>query len=138
MEAHGSPRAKAAQAAVGLLPDALAKPLIDRMAVDRLDALHTALKSVRRGGTVSISGVYGGEMDPMPMMEMFDRGISVRMGQCHVKRWVDDILPLVLDPSDPLGTEDLATHILPLADAPRGYELFQAKDDGCVKVVLKP
>jgi threonine dehydrogenase-like Zn-dependent dehydrogenase len=138
MEAHGSPRAKAAQAAVGLLPDALAKPLIDRMAVDRLDALHTALKAVRRGGTVSISGVYGGEMDPMPMMEMFDRGISVRMGQCHVKRWVDDILPLVLDPSDPLGTEQLATHVLPLADAPRGYELFQAKADGCVKVVLKP
>lgn len=138
MEAHGSPRAKAAQAAVGLLPDALAKPLIDRMAVDRLDALHTALKAVRRGGTVSISGVYGGEMDPMPMMEMFDRGISVRMGQCHVKRWVDDILPLVLDPSDPLGTEDLATHLLPLDEAPRGYELFQAKKDGCVKVVLKP
>ena len=138
MEAHGSPRAKAAQAAVGLLPDALAKPLIDRMAIDRLDALHTALKAVRRGGTVSISGVYGGELDPMPMMEMFDRGISVRMGQCHVKRWVDDILPLVLDPSDPLGTEDLATHILPLDQAPRGYELFQAKADGCVKVVLQP
>jgi threonine dehydrogenase-like Zn-dependent dehydrogenase len=51
---------------------------------------------------------------------------------------VDDILPLVLDPSDPLGTEQLATHVLPLADAPRGYELFQAKADGCVKVVLKP
>lgn len=138
MEAHGSPRATAAQAAVGLLPDALAKPLIDRMAIDRLDALHTALKAVRRGGTVSISGVYGGEMDPMPMMEMFDRGISMRMGQCHVKRWVDDILPLVLDPADPLGTEDLATHILPLDEAPRGYELFQAKEDGCVKVVLTP
>jgi threonine dehydrogenase-like Zn-dependent dehydrogenase len=82
--------------------------------------------------------VYGGEMDPMPMMEMFDRGISMRMGQCHVKRWVDDILPLVLDPADPLGTEDLATHILPLDEAPRGYELFQAKEDGCVKVVLTP
>ena len=138
MEAHGSPAAKTAQAAVGLLPDALARPLIDRMAIDRLDALHTALKAVRRAGTVSISGVYGGEVDPMPMMEMFDRGITVRMGQCHVKRWIDDILPLVLDPADPLGTEDLATHLLPLADAPRGYELFQAKDDACIKVILQP
>ncbi|TPG16326.1 zinc-dependent alcohol dehydrogenase [Pedococcus bigeumensis] len=138
MEAHGSPAAKTAQTAVGLLPDALAKPLIDRMAIDRLDALHTALKSVRRAGTVSISGVYGGDVDPMPMMEMFDRGITVRMGQCHVKRWIDEILPLVLDPADPLGTEDLATHLLPLAEAPRGYEMFQAKDDACVKVILQP
>jgi threonine dehydrogenase-like Zn-dependent dehydrogenase len=138
MEAHGNPGSKAAQAAVGLLPDALAKPLIDRMAIDRLDALHTSLKAVRRAGTVSISGVYGGEVDPMPMMEMFDRGITMRMGQCHVKRWIDEIMPLVLDPADPLGTEDLATHLLPLEDAPRGYELFQAKEDGCVKVVLQP
>jgi threonine dehydrogenase-like Zn-dependent dehydrogenase len=138
MEAHGSPAAKTAQAAVGLLPDALARPLIDRMAIDRLDALHTALKAVRRAGTVSVSGVYGGEMDAMPMMEMFDRGITMRMGQCHVKRWIDDILPLVLDPADPLGTEDLATHLLPLAEAPHGYEIFQAKDDSCVKVILQP
>ena len=138
MEAHGSPAAKSAQTAVGLLPDALAKPLIDKMAIDRMDALHTALKAVRRAGTVSISGVYGGEVDPMPMMEMFDRGITVRMGQCHVKRWIDDILPLVLDSSDPLGTEDLATHLLPLTEAPHGYEIFQAKDDACVKVILQP
>ena len=138
MEAHGSPVAKAGQAAVGLLPDALARPLIDRLAIDRLDALHTALKAVRRAGTVSVSGVYGGEVDPMPMMEMFDRGVTVRMGQCHVKRWIDDILPLVLDPADPLGTEDLASHVLPLGDAPRGYEIFQKKQDECVKVVLQP
>jgi threonine dehydrogenase-like Zn-dependent dehydrogenase len=138
MEAHGSPAAKTAQTAVGLLPDALARPLIDKMAIDRMDALHTALKAVRRAGTVSVSGVYGGEVDPMPMMEMFDRGITMRMGQCHVKRWIDDILPLVLDSSDPLGTEDLATHLLPLSEAPHGYEIFQAKDDACVKVILQP
>jgi threonine dehydrogenase-like Zn-dependent dehydrogenase len=138
MEAHGSPAAKTGQTAVGLLPDVLARPLIDRMAVDRLDALHTAIKAVRRAGTVSVSGVYGGEMDPMPMMEMFDRGLTVRMGQCHVKRWIDDLMPLVLDSVDPLGTEDLVTHVLPLTEAPRGYELFQAKEDGCVKVVLEP
>ena len=138
MEAHGSELAKRAQAAVGLLPGALARPLIDKLAVDRLDALHTAIKSVRRGGTVSVSGVYGGEVDPMPMMEMFDRGIQLRMGQCHVKRWIDDIMPLVLDPADPLGTEDLATHVLALEDAAHGYDIFQKKQDQCIKVVLTP
>ena len=138
MEAHGSPRGKLAHAAVGLLPDALAKPMVDKMAVDRLDALHTALKAVRRGGTVSVSGVYGGETDPMPMMEMFDRGIQLRMGQCHVHRWVDDLLPVVAADGDPLGLESFATHRLPLEDAPAAYEMFQKKEDGCLKVVLKP
>jgi threonine dehydrogenase-like Zn-dependent dehydrogenase len=138
MEAHGSPNAKVAQTLVGLLPDAVAQPLTDKLAVDRLDALTTALKAVRRGGTVSVSGVYGGEVDPLPMMEMFDRGIQLRMGQCHVKRWIDDILPLVLDDADPLGTEDLATHVLPLEEAPHGYEIFQRKEDNCVKVLLTP
>lgn len=138
MEAHGSGAAKAAQTAVGLLPDVLAQPLVDRLAVDRLDALHTAIKAVRRGGTVSVSGVYGGEVDPMPMMEMFDRGVQLRMGQCHVKRWIDDIMPLVLDDADPLGTEDLATHVLPLKEAAHGYEIFQKKQDQCIKVLLTP
>ncbi len=138
MEAHGSGMAKVAQTSIGLLPDAVAQPLVDRFAVDRLDALHTAIKGVRRGGTVSVSGVYGGEVDPMPMMEMFDRGIQMRMGQCHVKRWIDDIMPLVLDDGDPLGTEDLATHVLALEDAPHGYEIFQKKQDMCIKVLLTP
>jgi len=138
MEAHDSPAGKAAHAVVGVLPDALAKPMTDKMAIDRLGALRTALKSVRRGGTVSVSGVYGGEVDPLPMMEMFDRGISMRMGQCHVKRWIDDILPFVMDDADPLGTLDMTTHHLPLAEAPHGYEIFQTKQDDCIKVVLKP
>ena len=138
MEAHDSPVGKAAHAAVGLLPDALAKPMTDKMAVDRLGALRTAVKAVRRGGTVSVSGVYGGEADPLPMMEMFDRGISMRMGQCHVKRWIDDILPVVLDDADPLGTLDMTTHHLPLDQAPEGYEIFQKKQDSCIKVVLNP
>jgi threonine dehydrogenase-like Zn-dependent dehydrogenase len=138
MEAHGSPIGKAAHAIVGALPDALAKPLTDKMAIDRMGALRTAVKAVRRGGTVSISGVYGGEVDPMPMMEMFDRGITMRMGQCHVKRWIDDIMPAVLDDTDPLGTRDLTTHHLPLEQAPHGYEIFQKKKDVCIKVVLNP
>jgi threonine dehydrogenase-like Zn-dependent dehydrogenase len=138
MEAHGSPASKLAHAAVGLLPDAVAKPLTDRMAVDRLAALITAFKAVRRGGTVSVSGVYGGEADPLPMMEMFDRGIQIRMGQCHVKRWIDDILPVALAAGDPLGLESLATHHLALEDAAHGYDIFQRKEDGCLKVVLTP
>jgi threonine dehydrogenase-like Zn-dependent dehydrogenase len=138
MEAHGSIGGKLAHAAVGMLPDALARPMIDKMAIDRMDALHTSLRSVRRGGTVSISGVYGGELDPMPMMEMFDRGIQIRMGQCHVRRWIDDLLPVVTADGDPLGLESFATHRLPLEEAPGAYEMFQKKTDGCFKVVLKP
>jgi threonine dehydrogenase-like Zn-dependent dehydrogenase len=138
MEAHGSPAGKLAHAVVGVLPDAVARPMADRMALDRLGALRTAVKSVRRGGTVSVSGVYGGEADPMPMMEMFDRGITMRMGQCHVKRWIEDLMPAVLDDADPLGTLDMTTHHLKLDEAPYGYEIFQKKQDECIKVVLHP
>jgi threonine dehydrogenase-like Zn-dependent dehydrogenase len=138
MEAHGSPVGKLAHAAVGMLPDKAARPMVDKMAIDRMAALRTAIKAARRGGTVSISGVYGGEVDPMPMMEMFDRGLTLRMGQCHVKRWIDDLLPLVSDDADPLGVEDLATHVLGLEEAPHGYEIFQKKQDDCIKVVLTP
>jgi threonine dehydrogenase-like Zn-dependent dehydrogenase len=138
MEAHGSPMAKAAVTAVGMLPDALARPLTDKLAVDRLAALHAAIKSVRRGGTVSVSGVYGGEIDPMPLMEIFDRGITMRFGQCHVRRWTDQIAELLRQDDDVLGVESLATHHLPLEEAPAAYEMFQKKQDGCVKVVLRP
>jgi threonine dehydrogenase-like Zn-dependent dehydrogenase len=72
------------------------------------------------------------------MMEMFDRGIQIRMGQAHVKRWIPDIMPLVLDEKNPLGTLDLVTHRLPLAEAANGYEMFRDKVDGCIKVVLTP
>ncbi|MEU7960981.1 zinc-dependent alcohol dehydrogenase [Micromonospora humida] len=138
MESHGSTSGKLAQHAAGLLPDKLADKMIDKVGVDRLTVLKAALKAVRRGGTVSISGVYGGEVDPMPLMEMFDRGIQLRMGQCHVRRWTDEILPLLSGDDDPLGVEDLRTHRMPLVDAPKAYEMFQKKEDGCVKVVLAP
>ncbi|MGH3151173.1 MAG: zinc-binding dehydrogenase, partial [Streptosporangiaceae bacterium] len=144
MEAHGHDEAAAskvaelAQRAAGLLPDRLAAKITDVAAVDRLDALHTAVKAVRRGGTVSVSGVYGGEIDPMPMMEMFDRGVQLRMGQAHVKRWIDDLMPMVTDPDDPLGVVGFATHHLPLDQAPHGYDIFRNKADGCIKVVLRP
>ncbi|SCG60959.1 zinc-dependent alcohol dehydrogenase [Micromonospora halophytica] len=138
MEAHGAPLGRIAQTAAGLLPDKLAQALTDKVGVDRLVVLKAALKAVRRGGTVSISGVYGGEVDPMPLMEMFDRGIQLRMGQCHVRRWTDQIMPLLSGDDDPLGVEDLRTHRVPLGDAPKAYEMFQKKEDGCVKVVLAP
>ncbi len=94
MEAHGAPLGKLAQDIAGLLPDAVAAKLMEKAGVDRLTALHAAIDTVRRGGTVSIVGVYGGMVDPMPMMTLFDKQITVRMGQANVKRWVDDILPL--------------------------------------------
>jgi threonine dehydrogenase-like Zn-dependent dehydrogenase len=144
MEAHGHDEpgfnklGTIGQKATGLLPDALAQKITDKVGIDRLDALHAAVKGVRRGGTVSISGVYGGEADPMPMMEIFDRGVQLRMGQAHVKRWSDDLLPFVNDPADPLGVRDFATHRLSLAQAPEAYDMFRDKTDGCIKVVLKP
>jgi threonine dehydrogenase-like Zn-dependent dehydrogenase len=138
MEAAGSPAAKAAHTAIGMLPDAVAAPLMDKVGLDRLAALHTAVRACRRGGAVALLGVYGGEMDPLPMMEMFDRGIQLRMGQAHVRRWYPDLLPLVSDESDPLGVLDLTTHRLPLDEAPQAYEAFQHKRDGAIKVVFQP
>jgi threonine dehydrogenase-like Zn-dependent dehydrogenase len=105
--------------------------------VDRMSALFDAIDTVRRGGTLSISGVYGGQLDPIPMMQLFDKGVGVRMGQAHVRRWTDEIMPLLRN-ADPLGVEDLTTHQLPLEQAPEAYEMFQKKEDGAIKVVLKP
>jgi len=138
MEAHGNPGAAFAQYAAGLLPDGLAQKAFTTVGVDRLSALHMALDLVRRGGTVSISGVYAGVADPMPLMNMFDKQIQLRMGQCNVQRWVDDLLPLVEDPADPLGVEDLVTHRVSLDRAPEMYKTFSAKEDGCIKVVITP
>lgn len=138
MEAHGAPGTAAAQAVVGALPDALAKPMMQHAGLDRLTALHTAFDAVRRGGTVSLSGVYVGSADPMPMMTLFDKQIAIRMGQCNVQTWRDALLPLVEDEADPLGTADLTTHRVPLEQGPQLYETFQKKEDGCIKVVLEP
>jgi threonine dehydrogenase-like Zn-dependent dehydrogenase len=138
MEAHGAHVAELAQKATGLLPDALAAKATEKAAVDRLSALHEAIDTVRRGGTISISGVYGGQLDPLPMMQLFDKGVQIRMGQAHVRRWTDEILPLLEGDEDPLGVDDLTTHQLPLAEAPSAYEMFQKKEDGAIKVVLKP
>ncbi|GIH96193.1 zinc-dependent alcohol dehydrogenase [Planobispora siamensis] len=138
MEAHGSPVAKFAHTLTGMLPDAIAAPLMTNAGVDRLAALYQAIETVRRGGTISVSGVYGGMADPMPMLRMFDKGVTLRMGQAHVKRWIDELMPLVTDDADPLGVMDLATHRMPLDRAPHAYEIFQKKQDGAIKVLLNP
>ncbi|MDQ3886343.1 MAG: zinc-binding dehydrogenase, partial [Actinomycetota bacterium] len=138
MEAHGAPGAEFAQKLTGLLPDAVAAPLMQQAGVDRLSVIYQCIESVRRSGTISLSGVYGGATDPMPMLQMFDKGIKVTMGQAHVKRWITDIMPLLTDDTDPLGVTDLATHRMPLADTPHGYEIFQKKQDGAIKVLLTP
>ncbi|MCH0563524.1 MULTISPECIES: zinc-dependent alcohol dehydrogenase [unclassified Streptomyces] len=136
-EAHGSAAARLAQQAASILPRRIGGPLAERFSVDRLAALHTAIDLVRRGGTLSLTGVYGGTADPLPLLTMFDKQIQIRMGQANVRRWSDEILPYLTD-EDPLGVDDFATHRLPLDEAPHAYEMFQHKQDGVVKVLLKP
>ncbi len=137
MEAHGSPITKIAQQVTGLLPAAIAKPLMKKAGVDRLDAIYSAIDIVRRGGTISLIGVYGGMADPMPMLTLFDKQIQLRMGQANVKKWVNDIMPLLTN-DDPLGVDTFATHTMPLTDAPHAYDIFQKKHDGAIKIILKP
>jgi threonine dehydrogenase-like Zn-dependent dehydrogenase len=137
MEAHGSPFGKLAHTMATLLPDSVAEKVMERAGVDRLGAFHLAIDAVRRGGTISLIGVYGGMADPLPMLTLFDKQIQLRMGQANVKRWVDDIMPLLTD-GDPLGVDGFATHRLPLDQGPQAYEMFQKKEEGAVKVLLQP
>jgi threonine dehydrogenase-like Zn-dependent dehydrogenase len=138
MEAHGAPIGKLAHRLTGLLPDGVAQKVMETAGIDRLSALHLAIELVQRGGTISLSGVYGGAASPMPLIQMFDKQINLRMGQANVKRWIDDLMPLVCADDDPLGVEDFATHHLPLEEAPHGYEIFQKKQDNAFKILLKP
>ncbi len=138
MEAHGAPGGRLAHKLAGMLPDAIARPVIQTAGIDRLSALHMAIELVQRGGTISLSGVYGGAISPMPLIQMFDKQITMRMGQANVKRWVEDIMPLLSGDDDPLGVDDFATHHLPLEEAPLAYEIFQKKEDNAFKILLKP
>jgi threonine dehydrogenase-like Zn-dependent dehydrogenase len=137
MEAHGAPISRLAQQMTSFLPDVVAAKMMERAGVDRLSAFHLAIEVVRRGGTISLIGVYGGQADPLPMLTLFDKQVQLRMGQANVRRWVDEIMPLLTD-GDPLGVDDFATHRLPLSEAPQAYETFQKKQDGAVKIVFRP
>ncbi len=138
MEAHGDALGSFGQAAANLLPDALARTITEHAALDRMAALHDAIDAVRRGGTVSIIGVYGGKVDPFPMMDLFDKQVQLRMGQANVHAWTDRLLELVQDDEDPLGVLDFTSHVHPLEEAPIAYRRFKEKSDGYFKVVLKP
>ena len=113
--------------------------MTEKAAVDRLTALLACIDSVRRGGTVSISGVYGGQLDPLPMMQIFDKGIQLRMGQAHVRQWTDEILPLLEGEDDPLGVDDLTTHQLPAGESTGGIldvpEEGRRRDQGRAQAV---
>ena len=138
MEAHGSPGGKLAHALAGLMPDPVVRKVVETAGIDRLGALRIAVEIVRRGGTISLSGVYGGTADPLNMLRIFDKQLTLRMGQANVRRWVDDILPLLGGDDDPLGVDSFATHHLPLSEAPQAYETFQKKEDGAFKIVFQP
>ena len=137
-EAHGDPVAAFGQEAGTVLPTGLARAMLQHAAVDRMAALHLAIDVVRRGGTVSLSGVYTGLLDPVPMKLVWDKELTIRAGAVNVRRWLDEVRPLAEHPDDPMGLDDFVTHRRPLEDAPEMYERFQKKQDGCIKVVLRP
>jgi threonine dehydrogenase-like Zn-dependent dehydrogenase len=138
MEAHGSPVARTVHQMASFMPDGIAAKMFKTAGVDRLAAVQASAEMVRRGGTISLIGVYGGEADPLPLMTMFDKQIQLRMGQANVRMWEDAILEQATDDTDPLGLEGFHTHIVPLEDAPRAYDMFQKKEDGAIKVLFRP
>jgi threonine dehydrogenase-like Zn-dependent dehydrogenase len=107
-----------------------------RLETDRSHALRQAIQACRKGGTLSVPGVYGGLLDKMPFGAMFNKGLTVKTGQTHVHRYLRPLLDRIeageIDPSR------LITHRLGLEDAPEAYEIFKHKEDNCIKVVLSP
>ncbi|MFZ5480921.1 MAG: zinc-dependent alcohol dehydrogenase [Myxococcota bacterium] len=104
--------------------------------VGSLSALDAALRAVRRGGTLSVVGVYGSDYDDFPLGRVFDKGVKLVGGQAPVHIYVDTLLELVA--AKRIRAEDIVTHTLPLWEAPRAYRMFNQKAEGCVKVVMKP
>jgi threonine dehydrogenase-like Zn-dependent dehydrogenase len=103
---------------------------------DRPTALRQAIQACRKGGTVSVPGVYGGFIDKMPIGAMINKGLTFKTGQTHVHKYLRPLLKRV--ENDEIDPSFVITHRMSLEDAPRGYEIFKHKDDGCIKVVLKP
>jgi len=107
-----------------------------RASFDRPYALRQAIEACRKGGTVSIPGVYGGFLDKMPFGAVVNKGLTIKTGQTHVHRYLQPLLERILD--DEINPSFIITHRLPLEDAPEGYRMFRGKENNCVKVVLKP
>ena len=91
---------------------------------------------MRRGGVVTVVGVYGTPYDNFPLGQIFDKGITMRFGQAPVQKYIDELLTWVEQRK--IRLDDIITHRLPLAQAPHAYEIFNKKEDNCVKVVMKP
>jgi alcohol dehydrogenase len=98
--------------------------------------LEKCMDAVRRGGTVSVVGVYGSPYSNFPLYKWFDKGLTLRGGQAWVHNYIDDLISLVRD--NKVVLEDIITHTVPLSEASRMYDIFNKKEDNCVKVVLKP
>ena len=107
-----------------------------RLETDRPAALRQLIKSCRKGGTISIPGVYGGFIDKMPMGAVFAKGLTLRAGQTHVHRYLRPLLQLI--ESKQIDTTFIISHRMTLDQAPGGYQLFNDKEDGCTKIVMKP
>lgn len=137
MEAHGMPAHTMIQKATQKMPDVLAEPMLKHLGLDRMAAFQQSIDTVRRGGTISLIGVYNGMVDPVPLGILFDRQITLKMGQANVKNWVGDIMPYLTD-KDPLGVMHFATHHVPIDKAADYYKLFNKQQAGVIKVVLKP
>jgi len=101
-----------------------------------VSVLETCFRAVRRGGIVTIVGVYGTPFDNFPVGRMFDKGVTIRQGQSQVHKNIDYLLDLVVQGKVVL--DDIISHVLPLADISRGYDIFKNKQDDCTKVILKP
>ncbi|HEV7347131.1 zinc-dependent alcohol dehydrogenase [Telluribacter sp.] len=98
--------------------------------------METCFEAVRRGGTVTVVGVYGSPYQNFPVHRIFDKGLTIRMGQAMVQRYIDHLIDLIKD--EKVVLDDIITHEIPLIEASRGYDMFKHKQDDCVKVVLKP
>ena len=106
------------------------------MATDRISALRQAIHSCRKGGTVSVPGVYGGFLDKFPMGAIVNRSLTIRSGQTHVHRYLRPLLNRIVNGE--INPAFIISHRLPLDSAPEGFHIFGNKEDECLKVVLKP
>ena len=101
-----------------------------------INALRMCLSAVRRGGTVSVVGVYGYPYDNFPWHQIFDKGLTIRAGQAPAHTYIDELSRWVEDGK--IKLDDIITHRLPLSQAAHAYDIFNKKQDNCVKVILKP
>lgn len=125
--------------AVGMEPDMTRMDKIKaviNVEAGSIDAFKLALSAVRRGGTITSVGVYATPFDNFPFGQMFEKGITWRGGQVPVQKYIDELIQIVVDRKVVL--DDIITHKIPLSEAKHAYDIFNKREDGCVKVVLKP